>query len=141
MDEKRYQKYRDYLKSREWSAIRADMITVRGEACEVCGSSHHLQVHHLTYDNLFFEEPEDLVLLCAKCHTKVHGIVNKKKHTRTKNPKKRSRRKQKYLDREISRMIRAQKRLLRYREKVRAAENYLNKTKEATKAYMLSNKK
>ncbi len=54
---------------------------------------------------------------------------------------KRRRRKKKYLDREIDRMLRAQERLIRYRDKVRAAENYLNKTKEATKAYMLSDKK
>ena len=30
-------------------------------------------MHHRTYDNLGDEEPEDLVVLCRKCHATFHG--------------------------------------------------------------------
>lgn len=66
-------KYQKYLKSKEWSDIRNDLFHVRGRACERCGSAKNLQIHHITYRNVFKEEPEDLEILCASCHMKEHG--------------------------------------------------------------------
>jgi len=66
-------KYREYLKSKEWSEIRNDIYQIRGKKCECCGSVNDLHVHHLHYKNIFKEEPEDLVLLCADCHNEEHG--------------------------------------------------------------------
>jgi len=66
-------KYQKYLKSKEWSDIRNDLFHVRGRACERCGSTNRLQVHHITYKNVFKEEPEDLEILCDSCHKKEHG--------------------------------------------------------------------
>ena len=65
-------KYYDYLASAEWAEIRNDLFTNRGRKCEYCGSTHRLQIHHLTYVNVFKEEPEDLVILCAACHKAEH---------------------------------------------------------------------
>lgn len=71
------EKYQAYLKSDEWATIKIELLTMRGYNCEVCGrrfSFSFLHVHHLTYDNLYNEEPEDLQLLCGKDHMKAHGL-------------------------------------------------------------------
>jgi hypothetical protein len=69
-----YLMYKSYLTSPEWASIRNDLFALRGEKCERCGSSCYLQVHHLTYDRLFKELPEDLEILCAGCHKAEHKI-------------------------------------------------------------------
>jgi 5-methylcytosine-specific restriction endonuclease McrA len=66
-------KYYQYLASEEWAQIKLDLYQLRGKKCEVCDSKQNIQVHHLTYKNVFNEEPEDLILLCKKCHEKEHG--------------------------------------------------------------------
>ena len=80
-------KYKEYLLSNEWIKIRADLITIYG-GCELCDSTRSLQVHHLTYKNLFFEEPEDLILLCARCHMVEHGLYKPKKSYKNHNKSK-----------------------------------------------------
>ena len=72
--EKYKEKYYTYLKSNEWLQIKLDLYELRGKQCEVCESKRNVQVHHLTYKNVFNEEPEDLILLCRKCHEKEHDI-------------------------------------------------------------------
>jgi hypothetical protein len=43
----------------------------RGSRCEWCGQeSASLALHHLHYRSLGSEQPEDVKLLCAECHTK-----------------------------------------------------------------------
>lgn len=66
-------KYRKYLSSKEWADIRIDLFNARGRKCEQCESTKNLQIHHLHYRNVFNEEPEDLMILCAMCHQKEHG--------------------------------------------------------------------
>jgi len=67
-------KYLKYLQSEDWAQIKIDLYQTRGKVCEYCGSTKNIQVHHLTYKNIYKEEPEDLVLLCKDCHRKEHGI-------------------------------------------------------------------
>ncbi len=67
-------KYYDYLKSKKWAQIKLDLYELRGKQCEVCESKQNVQVHHLTYKNVFKEESKDLVLLCKVCHRKEHKI-------------------------------------------------------------------
>ncbi len=69
-------KYRDYLKSSEWVQLRIDLLKFRGYKCERCGVTKNLHVHHLHYDNIFKEEPEDLEILCDKCHTEEHKGIS-----------------------------------------------------------------
>lgn len=72
-------KYKKYLNSDEWAEIRNDIVLMYNSVCQSCAKkTKYPQVHHLTYKNIFFEEPEDLTLLCKKCHEKVHGIKNLK---------------------------------------------------------------
>lgn len=67
-------RYYAYLKSDEWNTIKLDLYRERGKSCERCGVGKNIQVHHLTYVNVFREHPNDLVLLCGRCHKKEHGI-------------------------------------------------------------------
>ena len=94
-------KYKEYIKSKEWLEIRLDIIQTR-KCCERCGSKRQLQVHHKTYKNIFNEDQEDLELLCARCHMNEHGLDKngKKKLTlaqkvanKKKNKKKKKKRK------------------------------------------------
>ena len=79
----RKKKYLSYLQSKEWAEIKADILIIRGEKCERCGTKYKrpssLHLHHLTYKNLYNEEPEDLELLCQKCHKREHYKPKKKK--------------------------------------------------------------
>ena len=67
-------KYKKYLLSDEWAQLKIDLFDHRGRECERCGSDKYLQVHHLSYKNIFNEEPEDLEILCKSCHKKEHNI-------------------------------------------------------------------
>lgn len=71
-------KYNTYIQSKHWLQTRIDILTNRPK-CERCGSKHKLQVHHLTYKNIYNENPEDLEVLCAKCHMQEHGLIKVKK--------------------------------------------------------------
>ena len=71
-------KYYAYLKSKAWADLKLDIIHLRGQKCERCGSKRSLRflhLHHLTYDRLYDELPEDLELICAGCHSVEHGII------------------------------------------------------------------
>ena len=61
-------RYRRYLKSKKWAKIRMAMFRNYGFACGLCGSKKQIQVHHRTYKNQYNEKPEDLIVLCHKCH-------------------------------------------------------------------------
>lgn len=67
------QKYIDYIQSKYWQKVRLELFKVRGKKCEVCGETKLIHVHHLTYENLFNEKPEDLQILCKKHHEEAHG--------------------------------------------------------------------
>jgi hypothetical protein len=76
---KRKEKYLKYLKSDEWAEIRDVVIKKYGSICQCClEKTKYPQVHHKTYENLYNEEPEDLTLLCKKCHEKKHNVKNNK---------------------------------------------------------------
>ena len=69
-------KYENYLLSKEWAQIKLDLYIIRGRKCEVCAGERSLQIHHLTYKRIYNEEPEDLVILCRKCHVQAHKKDN-----------------------------------------------------------------
>jgi hypothetical protein len=66
--------YEDYLKSDHWYFMIILKRLQVDNKCEICGSSHGLEVHHLTYERLGNENLEDLQVLCSYHHKKVHGI-------------------------------------------------------------------
>lgn len=64
--------YHAYLQSPGWKAKREAVFAERGRACERCGDTRYLHIHHLTYDNLGAEPLEDLRILCWSCHDLEH---------------------------------------------------------------------
>ena len=73
------QDYSDYIQSPQWRT-KARFVRSRDDnKCQICGATDGpLEVHHLTYDRLYHERPEDLITLCHDCHAKVtdswHGL-------------------------------------------------------------------
>lgn len=66
--------YREYLLSPEWAIIRTQRLTLDNYECVLC-SSVAAHVHHRRYpDTLGTETINDLVSLCAECHSKHHAI-------------------------------------------------------------------
>lgn len=63
--------YKTYMQSEAWRELRELMIDIVGGLCERCEASEDdvtLEVHHLTYERLGHEDPEDLQVLCPSCH-------------------------------------------------------------------------
>ena len=74
--EKRVLDYNDYLKSKEWYAKRGERLFIDNYRCAMCGTTHHLHVHHKTYINLKNENvQDDLITVCNRCHEKIHNLI------------------------------------------------------------------
>jgi 5-methylcytosine-specific restriction endonuclease McrA len=70
--------YRRYLKTEHWKAKKAEALARAGHKCQLCGKPlAPLNVHHNTYTNLGDEKPEDLVVICRKCHKRHHRIIGR----------------------------------------------------------------
>lgn len=69
----RYNKHQ-YLISPEWEAKRKQALKAANYSCQLCKAETDLHVHHISYKNLFRENPEDLAALCSDCHTYIHSI-------------------------------------------------------------------
>lgn len=65
---------REYYQSPEWKQIRQQKLKEAGYVCELCGSAINLRVHHLTYDHFGCEPLDDLLVVCEKCHTRLHTV-------------------------------------------------------------------
>jgi 5-methylcytosine-specific restriction endonuclease McrA len=57
---------------RYWQNLRYLKFAAANWRCEGCGDKTELQCHHRHYDSVGYEEPEDLMALCPRCHAKVH---------------------------------------------------------------------
>jgi hypothetical protein len=69
--------YAEYLRSPHWRTIRAEALRRAEHRCQApdCpGTSGRLHVHHLTYERLGKELPDDLQVLCSDCHRYEHGL-------------------------------------------------------------------
>jgi len=64
--------YAEYLQTTHWHFKRSDALKRSKYRCQLCNSTKRLDVHHRTYENLGNEEPEDLIVLCRKCHEHFH---------------------------------------------------------------------
>lgn len=65
------ERYQAYLRSAAWRKRRGYALARAGNRCEGCGVSsleRRLEVHHITYDRLGFEDLRDLRVLCPECH-------------------------------------------------------------------------
>ena len=67
--------YAQYLNSWHWSCVRKKALEAAKERCQVCNTGPpetHIEVHHRTYIRRGQEEPEDVTVLCGKCHKRFH---------------------------------------------------------------------
>jgi len=74
--------YHEYLLSPEWKA-KVALVKARDKVCQISGSTDRLEVHHITYDRLFNEDLEDLVLLSRKYHQLLHNYYSSYSHSNT----------------------------------------------------------
>jgi len=83
--------YEDYLLSSRWRLIRRQALVRARWRCQnpACPDDavrwltdteifemavpYRLEVHHLTYERLGRERPDDLLVLCERCHSLEHG--------------------------------------------------------------------
>lgn len=71
-------RYQRYLKSSHWRTFRLGVIAGRGPYCQRCRSPKKIQVHHLSYERLGRELPDDVAVLCESCHQRAHDIYQPK---------------------------------------------------------------
>ena len=60
--------YNCHIGSTDWERLKREIIKQRGNRCERCGVSGYLELHHKHYHSLGSEQPDDVELLCPKCH-------------------------------------------------------------------------
>ncbi len=63
--------YDVYIKSQHWKNFRLQTLRHRFQ-CEVCANRRFLQVHHRNYECVGKEEQSDVLVLCRRCHGKLH---------------------------------------------------------------------
>lgn len=72
-----FKSYDDYLNSKHWKEFS---ISVKESTCYCCGRGGIIQVHHIHYDNLGKELPEDVVSVCSGCHLDIHDKSKNRRH-------------------------------------------------------------
>lgn len=75
--------YLEYLESPNWWAVRKAAMRRANFRCQrqKPGEPRHdgpLDVHHLHYDTLGHEGPDDVIVLCRPCHRAEHIPRNKR---------------------------------------------------------------
>lgn len=66
--------YDDYLQTDHWKEMRQVALRRANCRCQMCNTDKTLQVHHRTYIRRGEEYPNDLTVVCRKCHETHHGI-------------------------------------------------------------------
>ena len=62
----------EYLRSEGWAEKREEILA-RDKICVLCEERKATDPHHVTYENLPFENLEtDIIGICRTCHTKIH---------------------------------------------------------------------
>ena len=69
--------YREYMDSESWIEF-SRKIRERIGRCENCGSIKELHVHHVSYEHIGEERPQDVGVLCKSCHTALHNEVKRR---------------------------------------------------------------
>lgn len=65
--------YKAYLLTKDWADRRTAVFQRDNYLCQGCRINRAVQVHHLTYKNIFREPLFDLVAICKSCHDQLHA--------------------------------------------------------------------
>ena len=70
--------YYDYISHNfgDWQEKRQKVIDRDKKTCVRCRRAEGREVHHKNYNRVYFEDLEDLELLCTRCHKIHHKIYN-----------------------------------------------------------------
>lgn len=69
--------YNEYINSPEWENLRERKFLQVGRQCEACQWNRPpLECHHLEYRNLIDCNPSDLLVLCKRCHNRLHDWLS-----------------------------------------------------------------
>lgn len=63
------------LATAHWRKLRKIVLSRTDGKCARCGGGGRIHIHHLSYEHLGREDPEELVALCASCHHAAHDIL------------------------------------------------------------------
>jgi hypothetical protein len=75
--------YIKYLKSAAWGRLRSSIIkadTVCASCKCMASKNNPLDLHHLTYERFGAELPDDLEVVCRKCHDLIHKLAKAKRY-------------------------------------------------------------
>lgn len=64
--------YHKYLRTKRWREKANARLKMDGYQCVLCKSAKNLAVHHITYENIGYEQMDDLISVCKGCHEKLH---------------------------------------------------------------------
>lgn len=67
-----------YLSSDHWKNLRLQKLELNPK-CEHCSTSKHLDVHHISYKELYNVKLKDLKTLCRSCHELEHKRLSSTK--------------------------------------------------------------
>ena len=69
--------YQDYLETDEWKEKVKEAGKEANYECQLCFQNVRGRgggrLHHIEYDNLFNEQEEDMIFICAECHLDTHN--------------------------------------------------------------------
>lgn len=61
------------LSSESYCELHRLVLERDGWRCQICGSSQHLQVHHLKFRSQSGgDEEQNLITVCTECHGRIH---------------------------------------------------------------------
>lgn len=66
--------YGAYLASRDWALLKRIVRERSGGICENCHNRPYEETHHITYERMGKERPEDLMAVCRLCHEYFSGL-------------------------------------------------------------------
>lgn len=71
--------YDKYMASEDWKTKARTFYEMAGHECECCGAAHvKIGCHHMGYDALTKETFDDVLVLCDRCHERIHKLTEDK---------------------------------------------------------------
>jgi len=68
------EKYHNFLKSDFWLSARQKILE-KNDGCVICGSKEGINLHHISYEDVYCRKPEtspNIVVICQYHHEKFH---------------------------------------------------------------------